>query len=1519
MRLGSELRSWGKRSLACMISLSLLMTIWVIGEQKNVNAFSDPSTMTDEQFFGVWNDATSSWTVTGKINYSYSSELGAVEQKVKQGNYMGASAALKQYYVNRTSRTVLPILLSNRNPEYANLSADFIFNNSGFGESYLGDLVIEDTPGEFSMNVSKGIEQAYLLGSVSYMLMGRDKQNALASFHSKEYGMNPPRLEVSVNGVTEVLTVVKDTYIRPDIYGNTNYGSESALEVIDQGYPFNDDSRRVYVQFDLSGLSAAPESAVLKLYGSNEAGKGDKRLAVFQSGDTAWGEGALTWNTSKSQTFSWQGNSAGSDWNQPASGADVEWMWLAARFPFARDMTAEYLATSNEFYAERLLTIMLDFIADKGATGGYPRTIDTGLRAFEWLRTYHYMVPSDAMDADANKAVLKYIWQMADFLHQPGSFTPTTNWGLIETRGLYFLAVYFPEFHQAAQWTATANERLNGMVTNLKYEDGSYNEPSSMYTGVGLTTLIDVKKYGTMNGQPFSPIFDQAVEAISEYFMDLALPDGTDVQYGDSDYPYSHQSLLQNAGTLFGRADFTYVGTAGEQGSAPSHASRLYPVKKEAFMRTGWEEDDLYLFINNGSGSRSHTHPDNLAIAAYGYGNRLLVDPGRYTYNASPIADWLRKSTEAHNTIEINDLPQKQADGTIDNWSVNDRFDFFEGSYDTANPKLTVSRSVLFLKPHFWIVSDAVKGSTGSTKYQQTWHTLPDAHLVMDPVSKAASTHFESGGNLQIVPADPGNLAASLDNGYYSPGYLIAADAPYVSYIKQTAEDAAFDTVLYPTAESVSEEVTVERLPLTVAGANMEPAEATALMIGIADGKDWKRYYYLSHMERLAATAVYGAYSFNGKVAYTEEDENDVPRFAAVKHGTLLERSGIALVDSSLPIEDLAVAWNGTHVELSSAGDIVPDTSHIDRSIAIYAPDTTSVSLNGEAIPYVRAGNYIYAVRQLETRDALLADDFDGYAIGGPPIGWSIIADTGTEIKMAGAQNRYVHLSDSNTSGKAVLKKGFIPQRGVVTASWRYMEGGSAGRWPSFSLMNGNTRVTQLFSAEGSNLIYRDYLGKDHVLQGIRPNIWYNIEVKANIFRNTYDIYVDGILMASNIRFLNSASVIDGIEISTGFVSGGSLAIDDVRLSGNSLVNSSFDAEPTGGLPVNWMTEIGGGTSIEIAEEAGSVNRSIKMTDTNLSSKAVLTRRFSPQKESVTAEWMFKENETGRWPAFALVNGNVRATELFAAGGIGLVYRDQAGTDHLVQTIASNQWYRIRITANIAARTYNIYVDDVLKVTAAPFRTNVSSIDGIEFSTGNAFSTTGLYIDEVKIGGASLLNESFDDTPVNAAPSGWHVIAAPGTSSSVSAFPSTVNRSLRLKDDFSSGNVTVRKTFGKVKNTASVEWKFNEAIAPRWSVFTLLNDNAIVAELAVVNGPNLVYRDVNGIEHVVQGVSSNTWYTIRMVVDIEANTYDLYVNGILKVSKIPFINKVNAVNVLEFRTGYGPLSTLYIDDVKVTQ
>lgn len=1013
--------TWQKGLLLSLIIAILTMLTYVPQSWiPKAEAFADTSTMSDQQFFGVWNAGASAWTTASKINYAYSSALLGVESAVKAGNYTLAKSNLLSYYRTRTGHGAFPLTTSGT------FLADLVKDNilTAYGEYQENTFTVGSADAILSTDVTGGVKSVLNNGAkeVNYYLMGRYKDDTkLAQFNSREQALNKPVLELKIDdGSTQILTVTKDTYTRPGAYADVNYGSGNLLYVQDSGIsastPFDVNTRRAYLSFDLSGVTGNITSATLKVYGKMAAGTSSMDILVIRT-DSSWGETTLKWSNQAANTFSWNGIAAGPNWTQPDSGAFNEYNWIISRFQFIGPLAAAYansvsVGAPNELYASETLRLMLDFIGTSHTGEGfidsynYPRSLDVSFRTFVWPRVYEIIRSSPSLDADANTALLKQLWQTAHWQAvDPAGYTGF-NWAVNETKGLYATTVYFPEFAESSLWKSTADQRMDSLITSLLTLDGGYAEGSYNYTMVSLQSFYDMKRLADLNGTEVTQTMRNGILKLAHFQMDSTLPNGYDPVYGDGHYA-SFAATLKQIGNDFGDEELKYVGSVLDSariGSLPKHTSSYYPDNLSVTLRSGWDADDSYMYFTNRAGP--HGHPDQNAVIAYAYGKVLLTDTGVNSYLSSdPVSNWQFNSTESHNTVRINGLSQNKYKDissvnkdTIDRFRTNGSFDFTEGT-TYATPGFAHTRSVLFLRPDYWIVSDRVVGS-GTNSYEVNWHMLPGANATLDPVTKKINSHFASEPNIQIVPADPTALTtASLNDGYYDRTSV--PNMKFGKYGKSVSGDASFDTVLYPTDTGVARNVQVTRLTTTP---SVAAETASALKIDLNAGAGGNTaYYYLSHEASAMKERSFDEYAYDGKLAYIEKLSSGTLVSASIAEGKTLKRGGVPLIQSEDRVDDLGVKWNGTTLDLTGS-NLVLDSSPVS-AIAIYAPAVSSVTVNGKSSALERNGDYIFAARAATSVSA--ADrDFEGTqgaggwfyekdAFASSPLTWAT-AGTGT-------------------------------------------------------------------------------------------------------------------------------------------------------------------------------------------------------------------------------------------------------------------------------------------------------------------------------------------------------------------------------------------------------------------------------------------------------------------------------------------------------------------------------------------
>ncbi|WP_345559776.1 heparinase II/III family protein [Nonomuraea rosea] len=900
-----------------------------------VAAFLVPSSpavaaaLSDAGFFGRW--SAGAWTVGPRLDYAYAG-LKPVENAVKAGNYALAKQRLLDHYRARPaieaggfSHTTWPGALE--------LTTDHIWT-LGSGEVYVKTLTFG--PGETT--VTADVTSSINSGKPGFFLMSRYKDAVIALINSRSKGSGKPALRLTLaDGSVRTLTPTHDTYIWAGKPLNV-YGAKYYMQVSDVGVgAFTGETRKAYLRFDLGGVTAV-KKAELTLTGT--AGSA-KDIMLYGNAET-FDEATRTWDTTVQNTFSWQGDPGGFDWELPP-GADNEYLYQLPRFSFAGPLALEYQKTGDEQYARTLIGLMTDFIkdadgydADQGA-GSYPGNLHASRRLHNWIAAYEILRKSPSLTAEANTAILKTMNRAGLYLQVNVNGTPNKMQSQKIT--LLHASVYFPEFRAAPAWRTDAAGFLSAQLDDSTYADGGYKESTDAYLRGYLSQYVDVVAYMRRNGITFTAT--AKLRQLARFLMDQSYPSGYGPAYGDSD-SLDLRSTLKKLGELLQDPELRYVGTSGASGEKPAHTSVLYPDTRVAVSRSGWTAADSHLRINADRGN--HSHPDELAITAYAYGRPLLPDMGTFTYSTDAGAEWLRHTTEAHNTVEIDDKPQTStAAGGISHLISNPAFDLI-GANTESSAGARHERSVLSLHSGLWVVSDRLKPVVaGEHRYEQNWHFAADANPSISSGTEATSTAFATGANLTIVPADPAEVASGLSDGYYAPRFYSVENAKYASYVRTVEGQTTFDTLLVPSKGAADTSVTVERLPVGSAPSY----EATALSLNGGAG-----VYYKSWTTKAPRT--FGPYAFDGKLLYADAGS------IVLVDGSSVERAGATLVKAPAAVKDLAVTFGGDGTVRIDGSGLTASTDPA-KAIAITAPDAARVILNGQAVPFEREGAIIYA------------------------------------------------------------------------------------------------------------------------------------------------------------------------------------------------------------------------------------------------------------------------------------------------------------------------------------------------------------------------------------------------------------------------------------------------------------------------------------------------------------------------------------------------------------------------------
>ncbi len=572
------------------------------------------------------------------------------------------------------------------------------------------------------------------------------------------------------------------------------------------------------------------------------------------------------------------------DWQANPHG-DPEWKFCLNRHEFLTELGRAYWYTGDEKYTRAHQRILTDWINKNPMPDmdwllhvpsetsrmhfmkmGNWRPLTLGIRLYtSFIPCFYHFLNSPLFTPDFLITMLTSMVEHARHLRlyytrHKSYFNVSPNWGLMESNGLAHMGILFPEFKEASDWREEAMSRLEEQIRMQVLPDGMQVERASGYHLVSTFCLLQILDLALRNKIRVSETYRQVAQKMIDLVMGLMKPHGyypmlKDGDEGDIHGPRASYGLWEDINNLnmledgndlrwvfktgarlFNRPDMLYVATAGKQGTRPEMKSVAAPDAGFYTMRTGWNNDDLYLVFTCGElgvhdQNCVHGHADALSIDVSGFVETLLIDPGRYIYEG-PYRIWF-KSTKAHNTIAVDGLDSSEladewmfktrAKSTLHRWSTTEWFDYVDGShegYRRLKDPVTHRRRICFVKPRFWLVLDELTAQ-GSHVYDQYFHFGADAQLETGE-QLAATAKYPNGAGILVKPLMTAGLTMEKYKGNTDPiqgwvsyDYAVKTPAHALKYSSRASGTKHFATLLVPfknQAPKISAEMIAERV-----------------------------------------------------------------------------------------------------------------------------------------------------------------------------------------------------------------------------------------------------------------------------------------------------------------------------------------------------------------------------------------------------------------------------------------------------------------------------------------------------------------------------------------------------------------------------------------------------------------------------------------------------------------------------------------------------------------------------------
>ncbi|MCR8744828.1 alginate lyase family protein [Romboutsia lituseburensis] len=581
---------------------------------------------------------------------------------------------------------------------------------------------------------------------------------------------------------------------------------------------------------------------------------------------------------------------------------DEEWIFMLNRHRYWVTLGKAYALTNDEKYSKVFFYQLKHWIENvvliEGTDKTTWRTIEAGIRCENWIKAYMYFKESEYLSEDIKLLFKNSLQEHCEYLynnyHDPRKLS---NWGVLESHGLLIVGLALNEKEISNKYINTALERLEEQIELQVMDDGMHWEQSPMYLNEVLHCYIDSIIICIKNNIKIPSIILEKTKKLAYANLYMKKPNHHQICQSDSDdtdlrdmltkaaYLYNDPVLKYGA---YEEIDFESIWDLGYnsikkykeiKSNTPLKKSYAFEDSGNYYMRSGWTEEDSYMYFHCGTLGSGHGHADLLHFSVFANKEDYLIDPGRYTYiEGNELRQYL-KSCKAHNTTIVNNEEFSELNGSWGYKSVatpikhpfvsDSNFDYCEGSHlGYINLGVFTNRKIIYIKPDIWLVIDAFYGE-GEHEYKQFFHFAHDIVIKDDKTICKGKNGFLTLNHLN-------DLEKSIEKSPVSYHYN---KLEYKDTLTTKSNNTGFTSII--TAITVSKElskVTFEKMPVKNCNNRvLEDYEAEAIKIVSGD----KTYIVLiCHNEIYKGKKLLNVYGHDvyGKVVVITEDKYTVSK-----------------------------------------------------------------------------------------------------------------------------------------------------------------------------------------------------------------------------------------------------------------------------------------------------------------------------------------------------------------------------------------------------------------------------------------------------------------------------------------------------------------------------------------------------------------------------------------------------------------------------------------------------------------
>lgn len=665
-----------------------------------------------------------------------------------------------------------------------------------------------------------------------------------------------------------------------------------------------------------------------------------------------------------------------------------------------RPLWMAFAATGDPRYAECFREVFLAGYESHALSS--LKNIRAGLKAHVFLDAYTTMCRLFVGDAEFNGAMLRVLLGLGRWLYQRNQWPEATNHQFTGAAGLGEIGMLLPEFRESARWVRQSAEILSWQLREAVFDDGGEKERSPGYHMVCLAALRRVAVIAHRNGVAELDFFTHPelaprLESMYAWARDVSTPLGCQPAFNDAIYGVGHIDPLAEGAYYFRRPDLA-IPLAGRlakrpflpdevdldclAGSPEAFAprrlgngkkvparsmpapSRLFEDSKYAVMRSGWGADDLYLAVNFGGPSLSHSHYDALSFVMFAFGEPMALDPGiPHGYSYRDIRNV--RAHGAHNVVEVDETGPRHGNkgGELISWSSLPGMDILalrHRGYEHLG--VIHERKMLFIRGEYWLVSDLLVNLSASERALRWWLNTPfrlrgrGRRLLSDGKGPGLALHDlgdVGGRNIRrdrILASFPIRSARDgVENASVRNLHRLALCKPLPA-----GGSGSYATLLQPYRRRPAE-IRTRSLPVFSGDERLPARQAEAFRIDRSRACD---HVLISHDFRPETILSWGDFRTDCRICFVRTKADRLVGFV-LQDATMLRRgdellfAGHVYSGSRVSLAAVEVAYTGRTLELSVR------CGGFAGRVRVFAPGAERLVLNGKPHSFRREGAHL--------------------------------------------------------------------------------------------------------------------------------------------------------------------------------------------------------------------------------------------------------------------------------------------------------------------------------------------------------------------------------------------------------------------------------------------------------------------------------------------------------------------------------------------------------------------------------